>query len=579
MNFKSPSFLKYLILSCFLVATLQLQSQDVEGFFSEITDRINNDPIKVSGGLSALSNFSQTTGIPDRYAPFNWSFNANLNFDILGIKAPFSFNYSNGNSVYKLPSYRFVGVSPSYKWITLHFGDRSMNFSPYSLSGHNFFGTGIELKPGKFRFSAMYGRLKRATSNDLNNISNIDPSYKRMGWGFKAGYVNDKDEIHVTLFAAEDDSTTFTPTPEIDIKAKENVVLEINGKKSLGSKLYFVFDVARSAFTSDISAPNIASASGGFKNVGGLIDSKVTTGYFVAGKGGIGFNVSKQTSFQFNYERIDPGYRTLGALFFNDDLENFTVSSTTSLFNSKINLSGSFGVQRDNLSGFESNTNNRLIGNINATYSSGNRMLVNGSYSNFRNSSKVSFKTDPFNPVDSITLALINQNANVSVSYSLGKQKQAMLTTMLSYQKATSIINEELQNDAKSDFVTGSLMYAYTFSESKLSLAAGLMANYNVLTNLETFFYAPNISVSKSFLQDKLRSSLSVAYSTIYLDSAISNKVFNLRAQSSYNFLKNHSIALGFGLSKNNSNNASNINSFSEFTGNLRYNYKFKAKK
>ena len=578
MSFKFPIVSIILVFVNFFFATSNLQGQDVEGFFTEMKDRIKNDPFKLSGGISAASNFSHTTGIPDRYAPFNWNLNANLNFDILGIKAPFSFNYSNGNSVYNLPSYRFVGVSPSYKWITLHLGDRSMNFSPYSLSGHNFFGTGIELKPGKFRFSAMYGRLKRATAVDLNNLSNLDPSYKRMGYGFKAGYVNKRDEIHFTFFSAKDDESSFTPTPEFDVRAKENVVLEVNGKKSLGSKLYLVFDIARSAFTSDVSAPIIASESGAFRNLGGIIDNKLTTGYFTAGKGGIGFDVSKKTNFQFNYERIDPGYRTLGALFFNDDLENFTVSSATSLFKSKLNLTGSLGVQRDNLSGFESNTNNRIIGNVSATFTPGERMLINGSYSNFRNSSKVRFKTDPFNPVDSVSLALINQNANLAVSYALGKEKKAMLTTMVSYQKANSIVNEELLMDQNSDFVTGSVMYAYSFSDIKLNLAAGVMANYSVLTSLETFFYAPNVSISKNFLEDQLTSSVSLAYSSIYLNNVLGNKVFNIRAQSSYKFLESHNVGLTLGLSKNNATNTGNNNSFSEFIGSLRYSYNFKLK-
>ena len=59
-----------------------------------------------------------------------------------------------------------------------------MSFSPYTLSGHEFLGGGVELTPDKipFKFSAMYGRLQKATEPDT--LSG-DPSYKRMGGGFK----------------------------------------------------------------------------------------------------------------------------------------------------------------------------------------------------------------------------------------------------------------------------------------------------------------------------------------------------------------------------------------------------------
>ncbi len=566
----------------FLLVVLNLSllqvaaAQDVESFFSDIKDRIQNDPVKVTGGISAGSNFSQTNGIQNRFDPFNWNLNANINFDILGIKAPFSLNYSNGNSTYNLPSYQFYGISPSYKWIKLHFGDRSMSFSPYSLAGHNFFGTGIELSPGKFRLSAMYGRLKRATATDLNNLSNIDPSFKRMGWGFKTGYVGDRDEIFFTFFTANDDPNTYIPiNDDFILNAKENVVIELNGKKHFGKKLFFTFDVARSAYTSDLATAVVDTETGFLKNYGGIIESRSSTGYYNALKGGIGLNATKTTSIQLNYERIDPGYRTLGALFFNDDLENFTVSTSTSIFKSKVNISGSIGLQRDNLSGFESNTNNRLIGNVNATYAPTERVVFNGGYSNFRNTSRVKFTNNPFSPVDSISLALVNQNSNISASYTLGKEKNAMLTTMFTYQTANSIMNEEVLENQNTDFYIGNINYAYTFINSKLTLSSGIMGNYSLLPNVKTFFFAPTLSASKKFLNDQLSSSASIAYSSVYLNEVFANRVFNFRAQFGYAFFENHNINLSTGLIQRTAESSGSPVSFYEFIANINYRYNF----
>jgi hypothetical protein len=128
-----------------------LHTQDIGLFFNEIKNRFQNrDWIKVSGGINATTMFNTIHGNEQRNDPFAFRLNANLNFDILGIKAPFSASISDGNKVYNLPSYAFYGLSPSYKWIKLHFGDRNMEFSPYTLSGHNFYGMGMEINPENF---------------------------------------------------------------------------------------------------------------------------------------------------------------------------------------------------------------------------------------------------------------------------------------------------------------------------------------------------------------------------------------------------------------------------------------------
>ena len=49
------------------------------------------------------------------------------------------------------------------------------------------------------------------------------------------------------------------------------------------------------------------------------------------------------------YERIDPNYKTLGAYFFNNDLENITVNASQTIFDNKLNLSVNAGLQQDNL--------------------------------------------------------------------------------------------------------------------------------------------------------------------------------------------------------------------------------------
>ncbi|MBK6370290.1 MAG: hypothetical protein IPF64_10820 [Flavobacteriales bacterium] len=45
-----------------------------------------------------------------------------------------------------------------------------MNFSELTMSGQRFFGAGVELTPGHFRFAAMYGRLRKGDLSGYDEL-------------------------------------------------------------------------------------------------------------------------------------------------------------------------------------------------------------------------------------------------------------------------------------------------------------------------------------------------------------------------------------------------------------------------
>src|SRR5690625_7751885 len=57
-----------------------------------------------------------------------------------------------------------IGLSPSWRWITLHLGDFSRGYSPYTLEGTRLRGAGIDLTPGIFTFSVQGGRAQRTVA-------------------------------------------------------------------------------------------------------------------------------------------------------------------------------------------------------------------------------------------------------------------------------------------------------------------------------------------------------------------------------------------------------------------------------
>ncbi|MEL6973141.1 MAG: hypothetical protein AAFO02_23455, partial [Bacteroidota bacterium] len=70
----------------------------------------------------------------------------------------------------------------------------------------------------------------------------------------------------------------------------------------------------------------------------------------------------KRFSTNLGYERIDRGFRTLGALFFLSDAEYYTAGFSTALFENKLTLFANGGLENTNLDDFEQNGTRRAVG-------------------------------------------------------------------------------------------------------------------------------------------------------------------------------------------------------------------------
>ncbi len=584
--------LSWLFLVLFLVPIVCLaQNVDLDQVDDQVKKKISgfkerwrNDPLKVSGGITAFSSFNHISGIDRRRDPFIWRLSANLNFDFMGISAPFAANYSSGNTLYsfrfpsyKLPSYQFVGISPTYKWITLHFGTRSMNFSDYTLANHSFNGVGIELKPGRFRFSAMTGRLRRAVAEDLNSLQNFEPIFKRKAWGFKIGYEHKKDNIALILFSAEDDENSI---PELNnfpnITPMDNVILGLQGQKTFG-KTFFRFDFGRSAYSRNKTAPKVTPVdeAGWLRRIGGLHTARISSGYDDAFNIGTGLNLNFGT-LEFNYERVGPAYRTLGALFFNNDFENFTVKLAGQFLKKKLSIQTNIGLQRNNLTGLKLQTNNRFVGSINSSYLPNQTWNFNLSYSNFQTTSKLSTVAIPFVQVDSIILAQVSQQANFSITHTTGKQKNAIWMLMGGFYTSNGIVNDEIQEDQRSINYQSSLHFTYLFPTSKWVINSSLLGNLAKLPGSDILTISPSVSVGKSFLNKKLKLNATLAYLVLYLNGSDTNNILTNRLGVNYQVTKKQSLGLNFQLAnRHQKGGLNNPAGFTETNIRLNYGYRF----
>lgn len=560
-------------LSLVLCLTVGLvMGQEVDKFFTDMKNRMKNDPFKMSGGVMAQFDYNNINGIDARRDPFDWRVSTNVTFDIIGIKAPFFAVFSDRNVTYGLPSYQFYGISPSYKWITLHLGDRAMNFSKYTMSNQSFYGTGLELKPGNFRFSAFYGTLKRITPSLLNKRINYDADYKRIGFGGKFGYETKKDKIELIYFKGKDD-----PSQAVDstsIAPAENAIISLNGKKMIGEKLTIAAEYARNALTNDITSPSSSEVKRNlFNSIGYSLYPKLSTAYHNAFNAKLNYKFTKKNSVGVSYERIDPNYRTLGGLYMNNDFENVTLNTNSVWLEDKLSIGTNTGVQRNNLSGNKINSLLRLLLNVRTNYVISDQASVNASYSNFNSTNRVR-ALNLTNAPDSILLVQTTQNVGLGYNQVFGKAKDYTFVSVFSWQNANVVENEQVRADRNFNNLMSTVTLVKSLPKQKFNVSGSIFFNTYLNNNVNTTTFGPSVSASKVFF-DKLNTRLSLAYNRSMTNGFAAN-IFVASAQLKYAISKSGNLGLSLRFSDRSSNQVANPG-FNEFTARLTAGYNFNA--
>lgn len=537
--------------------------QDVEGFFGTINERIDQkDILRANGRMGINANWNTITGLERRQQAFSWSANAGINLDFLGINAPFSAAFSNGNDVYNLPSYSFYGISPTYKWITLHGGDRSVNLSPYTFSGINFRGVGIELKPKKWEFAAFRGRLRRASVANIGSVQNIESPYQRQGSGSSLGYNGTNTKVKVAAFHGKDilNATPNPATTDTLDKPAANLALSLSLDQQLSSKLNFTAVLARTALTRNTDTPSLLSPSFS-QRMFGLFSPQVSTGYHNAYEFSINF-APGSANYALNYKYVDPGYQTLGSLFFQNDLENITFSTMQPLLEGKLNANLNAGIQRNNLAGQSSDQFSRIIAAVNLNATPNEQVMIQLSYSNFNTTNRLRAINQPFVLTDSIVIVQTNQNYSVNASYLIDPtSKSSTINLTLSHQRANAIRNEQLDSTALQLFTLGVLNYSYRRPKSDFSISTGLLFHRNSLSGNILSTLGPNLTVTNGVFQGKVKLTNNISYSMVNTASTSGSSVLRWLLSTGIPFGKKQTI----NLSASYVDNFRAVNRFTEF--------------
>ena len=369
------------------------------------------------------------------------------------------------------------------------------------------------------------------------------------------------------LFKAWDDPNSITLTDPQKVFPNENMVIGIKGQKSLFEKFRLGGEFARTALT-----PNIGDAMTGnneFPFV--FIDERENTTY----KNAYNANFDYQGNgfvLGAKYRRIDPDYKSLGAYFFNNDIEDYTINTSFALLEQKLQFAGSIGLQRDNLEQTKPSTLTRVIGSTNINYTK-DALNLGLTYSNY--SSDVNYVLDQ--DLDSLNVVIVTQDLGGTLAYSISDsaQNQHNFALAINLQDVTDDI-QDANSSAASQMLNANFVYTLTLA-SGWGINANVNYNQNELSNTATQRYGFGGGISKNFLEGKINTQLNLNYfKTNITTTNLSNSTLNTRLGFNYNINEAHSLNLSAVLMSRNRTNATGGNDqFTETIGNIGYRFNF----
>lgn len=353
----------------FMGASSELNAQNI----SEIA---NADPLVITGAVGTQNTYRYSSAGYRTGNPLSNTIYLNLNISVYGFAMPFSLYYSNNNLDFNYPQLTF-SLNPSYKNWTGHFGQSSMAMNSYVMN-MGFNGVGIEYNDGKrWRGGIFYGRLKKAVNDDPNDPLARSPQYKRMGWGFKVGYGSRKNYLDLYLLRAYDCINSLDESWHAKVNPQENIVVGVKGQIAPTKWLSFTANGATSVFSTNTLASIVKTET----NFDKIFDVRYSSLMRFAGDANMNLTFNSfNTSISYRY--VQPDYTSLGNSYMSNNYQSIGITSSATLFR-KLNLSGNFNLQSDNLTKEQMYTTKGFVYSASASTRIGEHFSLTAGYNGY----------------------------------------------------------------------------------------------------------------------------------------------------------------------------------------------------
>jgi len=558
--------MKRLFLLFYFLLTLisSVIAQDVEQV-------IKAKPFAINGTLGLGIGTYNSSGIPARQRAFSYLFSGAPTLSIYGISFPFSVVVSDQQRGFTQPFNQY-GISPTYKWITVHAGWQSIQWSNYTLAGYNFLGGGVELNPGKLRFGAIYGRFNKAIEEDPNLITAFTqtPAYKRLGFSAKIGVGTDQNHVDLIMLRAKDEATSLISRPSsYNLTPSENFVLGIASRFTFFKHFIFEVDASGSLYTRNLQADTVKNLKlDKVDFIKDLITLNASTQALTAGHTSLGYQ-GKNYNVSVKYKRIDPDFKSMGAYYTESDVQNYTVEGGVKLIKGQMQLNGTLGLQNDNLMKDKAYQSNRKIGSLSANFNKANYGV------DFRYSNYGITQDRGLNPiVDTLRVAKTNHNLSAMLRYSMVDTLVSHSFILVGNLQSLEDLNRFTSAQSLSNSKTANFSYQLGFPKTGLNFNASL--NYTVADIYlgHTVFFGPSFGITKDFWKGKMGLNAAISMQQQKNNKIDAGNILNGSLNGSFRFTKKNAANLSINYLKSNSKDVT-LPSFNEIYSNLSLSHSF----
>lgn len=444
------------------------------GFGQDLSNLKNQKPFVLSGSIGAGTQIYSSNEAYKTRDPFSWNLYGNLTAQIYGVALPFSFVVNQYSRSYSAPFSQF-GISPTYKWASLHLGYRHISLSPLVFDGQSFLGVGLELRPGKFEFAGFYGRLNKAISEDTTYGHRMEPQYSRIGYGVKLGFGKEDRKINFHFFHARDEEGSIPVITDTlsTLAPQENNVLGSTWAWRIFKGLSFNGHVAVSLLNRDMryGVPDSIANYELPKFARKLVNESSVFSY--AGLANLvlslqGFNAMA------GYQRIQPDYISLGTPYTINDVETFSGHLGLSLFKNHLGINAAGSTQHNNLEKALSTELHARSGNLSVNANVNPRLNINVNV----NGAHVLQKDGQLELNDSLRMNQLMLSYSLSPSYILSSTtRQHVMSGNISYTDLDDR-NPVTSEQAAGNNLNLNAGYALQFLQSFAGVQTGV--NYSV---------------------------------------------------------------------------------------------------
>jgi len=473
-----------------------------------------------------------------------------------------------------------VNFSASWDWGSISAGTVSPTLSQYGLSGTSVTGGLLELTPGSFLFQVTGGRSQRAVDPSTEQGFR-SPAYERWLYGGKIGFGQQSGtHLHLGVMYARDNENSIeqagnitpkenlTVSPDVGFSLFQNIIeFRVAGTASVLSR-----DTRARAI--NIQGPEFATS---------IFQPRISTRASFAGQASLNLNLDP-FQLQTSYERVQPGFRSLGISRIRSDYEAISVRPQLNLWNGRVRLGGRYSQGRDNLLDNKLATSERKRYGINSMFRVSRAFALTMNYNRFNNS---------VIPTTSDQQSQQLEQSTISQSYMV-QPNITFMTGAYSHNISLSGVYEKMDHSFGND--TSSTQTSQGFNNLNTSMTYGLTFPSGFSVNLtgnylrnnagaaNTSNYGFSMGTGFGLFQQAVRVSVNAGFSanateqnstsqTGTTSERRANQIYgNLNA--TYRLPNNDTIRLSVRNTNNNQRQGPG-NSFQELQARLRYQHQF----